>query len=122
PDMPHAKYVMSSLTTKDGCTTLAHRSQAVTVRYRYGEGYYNRTEKDFYGYDTVRTIYADESYEVTHYANRAYYSKGVAVRNEVHSGTGSDIVLRDTVHRLCEEPVALINRTETTTREAGCSG
>ncbi|MGI5057523.1 toxin TcdB middle/N-terminal domain-containing protein, partial [Treponema socranskii] len=122
PDMPHAKYVMSSLTTKDGCTTLAHRSQAVTVRYRYGEGYYNRTEKDFYGYDTVRTIYADESYEVTRYANRAYYSKGVAVRNEVHSGTGSDIVLRDTVHRLCEEPVALINRTETTTREAGCSG
>ena len=58
-DNPNFKYVMSSVTVNDGCKesvkNIDHGSHSLVTLYEYGNGWYDRNEKEFYGYDSVTT-------------------------------------------------------------------
>lgn len=58
-DNPKFKYVMSSVTVNDGCKesvkNIDHGSHSLVTLYEYGNGWYDRNEKEFYGYDSVTT-------------------------------------------------------------------
>ena len=107
-DMPQFKYVMSSIQKID---TL--RNDSYKTLYRYYGGKYDRELKEFLGYATVKTLYADNSEQTVHYANTEYYSKGMTLRNELYDGkTGT--VLFSEEQKLDNAPYArVIGKTAT---------
>ena len=90
-DNPSFKYVMSRVTVNDGTDgtgplpEIKHGEHSVTTLYEYAGGYYDRKRKEFYGFRTVRTIFADGTYQVNEYFNREYYSKGVPEETRAHA-------------------------------------
>ncbi|WP_407427401.1 toxin TcdB middle/N-terminal domain-containing protein [Treponema sp.] len=107
---PNFKYVMSSVTMSDGCgevlPELSHGEHSVTTRYSYSGGYYDRQEKDFYGFRTVRSVFADGTYSEDEYYNDAYYSKGITKNSVVYSSNGEKLSENHIV--LDESPNALV--------------
>ncbi|GEM_PF-628518 len=107
-DMPSYRYVMSSVTSNDGNgvtvpevnytydagISLDEEDKAeyvheITTRFEYHNAKYNREEKEFYGYETVKTVNPDNTYVVTTYCNdiNKYYKKGAVLTKEVCSGS-----------------------------------
>ena len=93
-DNPNFKYVLSKVTMNDGCNEtvpeIKHGNHSVTTVYEYEDGYYDRARKDFYGFQTVKTIYSDGTYKIDEYYNREYYAKGSLKESKCYS---SDIIL-----------------------------
>ncbi|MBP5402883.1 MAG: hypothetical protein J6Y36_06980 [Treponema sp.] len=108
PDMPSYKYVMAYTTVSDGNGVTvpevnytydagislddedkAEYVHETTTKYEYHHAKYNREEKEFYGYETVKTVNPDNTYVVTKYCNDIdkYYKKGAILRQEVYSGS-----------------------------------
>ena len=110
-DNPNFKYVMSSVTMNDGADgagTLPKVDQgehSVTTFYEYDGGYYDRNEKDFFGFRTVRTTFADGTCQEDTYYNDACYSKGCIEERKLLSKDG--ILLSMSGTKLCSAPCAL---------------
>jgi len=75
-NMPNSKYVLSKIIKSDGF------GNSYPVSYQYYNGYYDREKRDFYGFDEVRIIFANDSYIVKKYYNTSYYNKGILYKSE----------------------------------------
>ena len=108
-DNPNFKYVMSRVAMDDGCgealPELSHGEHSVTTAFEYDGGYYDRQRRDFYGFETVRTIFADGTVQVDEYNNREYYSKGCIRQSCMYTADGE--LLSKTETTLCDCPAAL---------------
>ncbi len=82
-DMPQSKWVLSKVTRDAGGTLPADRgADSYEVSYEYGNGYYSRTDREFWGFDLVRTILADQSRQAVYYHNREYATRGMEWKRE----------------------------------------
>ena len=108
-DNPNFKYVMSRVTMDDGCGGNLHEVEhgwhSMATMYEYDGGYYDRQRRDFYGFRTVRTAFADGTYQVDEYNNCEYYAKGCIERTAFYAKDGS--LLSEGRTSLCPSPVAL---------------
>ncbi|MCL2791682.1 MAG: hypothetical protein FWD87_01195 [Spirochaetaceae bacterium] len=102
--MPRSMYVLSKVVMHDGCgldgrVRLNHSSfHEYAVKYEYFDPYYDRGEKEFYGFGKVMAIFPDDQRKVTYYAmpfnkgaNRekvssSYYKRGMVTERRVYSG------------------------------------
>ena len=121
PDNPNFKYVMSRVTMNDGTDKddvlpeLNHGAHSVTTTYEYSDGYYDRNKKDFYGFGTVKTIFADGNCQEDVYYNREYYSKGCVKSSTVKTADGA--LLSESITTLEDAPYAIPKLEETKTYE-----
>ncbi|WP_253691008.1 toxin TcdB middle/N-terminal domain-containing protein [Treponema denticola] len=86
-ELPQAKYVLSEVTARSGLKTKTGNEQAYTTYYTYEDGYYNRIEKEFYGFKTVRSKNAIGTVTETEYYTDSYYRKGMVKRETVKNGS-----------------------------------
>ena len=118
-DNPNFKYVMSGVTMDDGCgealPAISHGEHSVATVFEYEGGYYDRQRKDFYGFRTVRTTFADGTYRIDEYNSRVYYAKGCIERTAFYAKDGS--LLSECRTSLCPSPVALPEKEESWTYE-----
>ena len=107
-DMPSARWCLSSVTTFDNF----QHSYTDTIQYgpmdrgsdgivapAVGSGFYDRVEKEFYGFSHVRVIHGDGFQHMYYYRNDAYYAQGTiegtldaAVKNldDARKGAGEE--------------------------------
>jgi YD repeat-containing protein len=129
--MPQSRYVLSAVTQTDnsgsnGLQNPAYAGEhAYTVRYEYFDGYYDRSEKEFYGFRLVTAAPVDEqgtalSTTVTEYYTDSYYRKGMTrhARTEDRNGT----VLRVSEFETDAAPYVRNVREHRRVFEAGSSG
>ncbi len=131
-DNPSFKYVMSRVTVNDGTDgtgelpKLEHGEHSVTTLYEYDGGYYDRKRKEFYGFRTVRTTFADGTYQVNEYFNREYYSKGVPEETRAYAPKDDPDkegpILSRSRTTLCKAPLALPEKEESWTYEKASGG
>ena len=118
-DNPNFKYVMSKVTVCDGCgitiPEINHGEHSVTTEYKYEDGYYDRKEKEFYGFKTVTTKNADETCQTDTYYMGEYYKKG-AIKESVQYDS-DDFVLGKSETTFRESPYALLTKEENWTYE-----
>ena len=107
-DNPNFKYVMSRVAMDDGCggslPEISHGEHSVAASYEYEGGYYDRQRRDFYGFRTVRTTFADGTVQVDEYNNREYYAKGCIERSRTYTKDGDMLSASETTLR--EAPYA----------------
>ena len=108
-DNPNFKYVMSRVTMDDGCgetlPEVSHGEHSVATAFEYDGGYYDRQRRDFYGFRTVRTAFADGTYQIDEYYNREYYAKGSIRQSCMYTADGELLSKAETT--LCDCPAAL---------------
>ena len=118
-DNPNFKYVLSKVTMNDGCDEVlpktSHGEHSVTTVYEYEDGYYDRERKDFYGFQTVKTIYSDGTYKIDEYYNREYYAKGSI--KEIKCYSSDNILLSRSTTELLDSPCLLPIKEESWTYE-----
>ena len=85
-ELPQCKYVLSEVTARSGLKTKTGNEQVYTTYYTYEDGYYNRIEKEFYGFKTVRSKNAVGTVTETEYYIDSYYRKGMVKRETVKNG------------------------------------
>ncbi|HEX2936571.1 MAG TPA: SpvB/TcaC N-terminal domain-containing protein [Bacteroidales bacterium] len=90
---PGGKWALASVKTFDGLTGDGVDSSLVT--YEYLNGFYNRRERQFYGFDTVKTHFHDTGnggkiYRsvVQHFNNNSYYTHGNMISEMLVDGSG----------------------------------
>ena len=97
---------MSRVTMDDGCGGNLHEVEhgwhSMATMYEYDGGYYDRQRRDFYGFRTVRTAFADGTYQVDEYNNCEYYAKGCIERTAFYAKDGS--LLSEGRTSLCPSP------------------
>jgi RHS repeat-associated protein len=91
---PHSKWVMSRVAVHDG-----HEGDGVDVQvktYRYEDGFYNRQERDFYGYRVLVEEHRDNSQDdklyrsiTREFHNDSYYRKGLLVKETTADADGN---------------------------------
>lgn len=108
-DQPQSRWVLSKVSTLDGHPGDGVDTQVTT--YRYENGFYNRLEREFYGYRRVTAEQRDHSngdalYRsiIREYLNDSYYTKGQLRREVTDDAAGhpyleteNTYVLRDVV-------------------------
>ena len=108
PRNPNFKYVLSKVTMNDGCNEtvpeIKHGNHSVTTVYEYKDGYYDRQKKEFYGFRTVRTAFADGTYQVDEYNTEEYYAKGSLKKSCAYAKDGAVLSMNETTLR--ESPYA----------------
>ena len=118
-DSPLFKHVMSGVTMHDGCGSelpeIPHGEHSVTTKYEYGNAYYDRQKKDFYGFGTVTSTFADGTYSVEEYYNRDYYAKGCPRESRSYAKDGT--LLSESRTELCGSPYALPSKEESRSYE-----
>lgn len=116
---PGFKYVMNKVTVNDGCLSenedKSGGKHSIVTEYVYDNGYYDRDEKENYGFGKVKTIFADGSYRIDYYNQGEYYSKGSLKESYSYSNNGN--ILSKSVTELWENPYALAKREESWTYE-----
>ena len=93
PQMPQSRYVLSCVEKFDGCGTagcpeINHGEHTIRTEFTYKDGYYDRLMKDFYGFASVTSFFADGSSTTTEYYNDLYYRKMVAKKTFVCDSNG----------------------------------
>ncbi len=74
---PNHQYVLAEVTHEDGM------GNSYGVRYDYFDsGFYDRSEREFYGFAQVREIYTDQTYRDQFFHNQDFYRKGLMVLEE----------------------------------------
>ena len=108
-DNPNFKYVMSRVAMDDGCgetlPEVSHGEHSVATAFEYDGGYYDRQRRDFYGFRTVRTAFADGTVQIDEYNNCEYYAKGSIRQSCMYTADGELLSKAETT--LCDFPVAL---------------
>jgi hypothetical protein len=89
-DMPQHRYVLVRVEKDDNEDTdkVDRSGHVYATDYAYEDGYYDRTEKEFYGFGKVTTRYADESVTVVEYHNKEYYSAGMERERNLYDDSG----------------------------------
>ncbi|WP_407434453.1 toxin TcdB middle/N-terminal domain-containing protein, partial [Treponema sp.] len=99
---PGFKYVMSEVKVSDGTEAILPQIKIINddddeekdthefiTRYSYEDAYFDREEKDSYGYNKVKTTYPDDTYGVTQYSTKtteySYNLLGATMTSEVYS-------------------------------------
>ncbi|UTC61768.1 hypothetical protein E4O05_09520 [Treponema sp. OMZ 787] len=86
-ELPQSKYVLSEVTAKSGLKSKTGNSQEYRTYYTYEDGYYNRAEKEFYGFKTVKSKNTIGTVTETEYYIDFYYRKGMVKRETVKNGS-----------------------------------
>ena len=101
-DNPHPKWVMSEVTVRDGFDKVNDGFDAYTKTFVYEKGRYDRREREFYGYETVRTIdqNGDELYRtnVSKYYNNSYFLNGLLKEQYVIKGADENAKFSRTIN------------------------
>ena len=91
PDLPYGKWVLSGTAIHDGLP--GDGADVMKYSFEYGDGYFDRHERMFYGFDTVRIHQLDTENEdrvyrtfVNTYHNRDFYRKGLAKTEYLEDG------------------------------------
>jgi RHS repeat-associated protein len=87
-DMPNGKYVMSELKVTDLYATANEGEPTITKQFAYHNGRYDRRERDFYGFEYVRSMDIKKEgglyrQNITKYNNTSYYLNGVVLENNI---------------------------------------
>ncbi len=86
-DMPQCLWVVSRVTRDDGLGSLA--ADRGVYRYSegfaFGDGYYDRLEREFRGFAWARHVRTDGSEERVAYLNRDHHSRGMEWRRQVYA-------------------------------------
>lgn len=92
-NMPHSKWVLSRVEVNDGYEGDGVSSYLTTNRYY--DGYYDRLERDFYGFGRIITEARDTSLgnqvylkQTARYHNSTYYNKGLIMEEYVEDSDG----------------------------------
>ncbi len=94
-DNPNAKWAMSQVTIEDGYDKVNDGADVYKKNFVYEKGKYDRREREFYGYKTVKVedYVADESgndiiyrTSVTNYHNQSYFLNGLVENSYVMKG------------------------------------
>jgi YD repeat-containing protein len=82
--MPQSRWVMSRVIVDDGMNAYddSESIHTYTTEYLYKNGYYDRAERDFYGFEKVIERRTDQSTTQTTYNNKSFYKKGIALDTE----------------------------------------
>jgi RHS repeat-associated protein len=76
---PNSQWVLSKVDVTNSVSTEEGKTGDVyTTSYEYGEGRYDRTERQFYGFESVSETRPDGSVFGTKYHNQDFYKKGLA--------------------------------------------
>jgi RHS repeat-associated protein len=100
-DMPQSRWVLSSVQVDDGTGNPAPGHTLVT-RYDYVGGYYDRHEREFFGFSSVTRIQPNDSRVVRTYRNDRFTHKGLLVRDETRDAQGRLFLARLNTY---DEPV-----------------
>lgn len=94
-EMPQSKWVMDTLTTDDGFTGDSPFGPDRTfTTFAYENGNHDRRERDFFGFETVRTEQRDPDgasvyrYTEKKYHNQNYYLKGALKESATYTAAG----------------------------------
>ncbi|MEL6853229.1 MAG: toxin TcdB middle/N-terminal domain-containing protein, partial [Bacteroidota bacterium] len=94
PDLPQSKYVLSSTSLYDGVP--GDGVDSTKKVFKYEGGYYDRREREFYGFAKVHTQQVDVSQgdlvlrkEINEFYNRDYYRKGLLQSSRLEDGQGN---------------------------------
>lgn len=93
---PHRMWQMTSVVTKDSSALLG--DSVMRVEYEYGIPYYDRMEREFYGYDKVKEIANGSRVVVSKYDNRYYLTKGDMLSQSIEDIYGNIYVKRAFTH------------------------
>ncbi|HEX7185573.1 MAG TPA: SpvB/TcaC N-terminal domain-containing protein [Thermoanaerobaculia bacterium] len=84
PDMPFNQWVLAATTVRDG------RGNAYTTRNEYGnDAYYDRAERESYGFPYVKTVLADGSTVERWFDNQNLYSRHLPLKTAVADAAGN---------------------------------
>jgi RHS repeat-associated protein len=83
--LPQCRWVLSQLTRDDGLGAAApdrgeHRYQET---FGYEDGYYDRKERLFYGFEKVTSLSADGAQQIMRYHNREFHTRGLVRASEL---------------------------------------
>ena len=83
-DDPHTRWVMNDyvLETEETYPTEGQTAK-ISETFEYEKPYYDRFEREFYGFENVNTIRNDGSIESVTYANRDYRLKDLVLKSEI---------------------------------------
>ena len=105
---PHAKWVMKSVAVNDGYNKVNDGEDTYRKEFKYENGKYDRRERDFYGYATVKTI--DYNYDangtqgaayrttVAMYYNNSYFLNGLLKETYVAKGSNLNAKFSRTIN------------------------
>ena len=97
PDMPFNQWVLAATTVRDG------RGNAYTTRNEYGnDAYYDRVERESYGFPYLKTVLSDGSTVERWFDNDDLYSRHLPLRDRRRRRRGQSLPRRD--HELCRDP------------------
>ncbi|MDG5490682.1 SpvB/TcaC N-terminal domain-containing protein [Psychroserpens sp. SPM9] len=94
---PTSKWVMSSVLVDDGRDIALDGKDIYRMDFEYDNGYYDRRERTFYGYETVKTkefINGDTDYptlyrtSISKYHNKSYFLQGLAIESRMERADG----------------------------------
>ena len=110
---------MSRVTVSDGCSEtvpeINHGAHEVITNYEYDGAFYDRERRDFFGFKTVTTTFADGTYIVDEYCNREYYLKGAVEKSCSYAKDGTVFSIHTAEY--CDAPCALTAKEENWTYE-----
>jgi RHS repeat-associated protein len=108
-DLPQRRWVLQSLTKDDGSSgAYADRgAHAYTETFDYAGGYYDRSERMFYGFAKLSATKGDGSVAITEYSNRKYYERGLATRTELEGpdAQGRQAIYQETIFAWTPNPI-----------------
>ncbi|MCL2128901.1 MAG: hypothetical protein FWH35_00920, partial [Treponema sp.] len=117
--MPQGKYVLSALSIHDGKDKglIAQgdgSEHTYKTTYKYGDGYYDRDVKEFYGFRDVTSTDAYGNETTTRYANDSYVHKGMVlsrtVRDSGQTRSYAEYVLDSLYPRIKQEAIERYER------------
>jgi RHS repeat-associated protein len=108
-DMPQSRWVLGSLIKDDGSAGAYpdRGARAYAETYSYSDGYYDRSERMFYGFAKLSVARADGSIATTSYLNGDYYTRGITSGTELvgpDSG-GNRATYRETSSYISKIPI-----------------
>jgi RHS repeat-associated protein len=92
-DMPNSKWALANVSLFDGLK--GDGADTMKYRFEYTEGVYNRRERDFYGFKTIKTHQLNTQNQdavyrktVQNFKNSNYYEKGLPVSEWIEDAAG----------------------------------
>lgn len=105
---PHSKWVMNKVTLEDGYDKTNDGVDSYITNYKYENGYYDRREREFYGFGTVKTMkfIHDTSGQpqyihrtsVSKFHNRSYFLKGALIESYTMEGNNENALSSKTIN------------------------
>lgn len=106
-DNPHAKWTMSQIIVEDGYDKVNDGVDVYKKNFVYEKGKYDRREREFYGYKTIKVedYVADDSgndiiyrTNVTNYHNQSYFLNGLVENSYIIKGNDENMKFSKTIN------------------------